>query len=943
MEKEARRQKKDKERAKLYQETKDRLHEELLNHESIQSQLHAVRDSIERKRAYADKAEKEIREIDLLLSAGSLKEDQFAIELARLQVELAAYQSKMAGAEQELQRARDLTEELTVDKNKAKEEAQELREERRKATEQRRLDAARREGIMRGKLEGMYAGWEDGKILGYREGRKDGARTQYDEMYKKEWKMLKQQLPEYDRFEGRIPSPVGTFVGDVPRPLRELLAPIILPPAPKEQPLLGAPPQTVYHDESDGYFQQILHSSPETIQHDLPPVSQPTTRSRARPPANVPTSDRSDQEPRARNRPRPSIPPPRPIFEHGESAWEPPPSRPEVLERTATQRAIGAIGKKVRRRHQDIVPAPEEMDFAPMAPPLPYPSVTTPLPQSRTMMPGRAIITPTPSIYGRGRREYSEEEEEYERDRERQIAQRQEEERPRSRGKGNLLSLIGTKLRGSPSQSPIDPSSHPLAYQEAVATPHILRLDDMTPSPPPSPRPSLGRRSINLSAPLPPPTPVRQVPPSPRHPRPVFLDIIVPSLDDKGKFELPPPHEMEGSAMESAIKSQNPSRNPSRNPSPSGSHRSLQRPSSAIREPDPSPGGKLSRLGGSIKKTASAVIHAIPSRSHIRDESRGGSGSASRGREPDPIQIARERSRSRSPARPGSRVGMSNFFTDVPEDGLLRPEDIRVGPSVSGTTVSEIDNGPMFRERSRRGSLISQNSRRSSPDHYSIQSNGAPGLSRGGDSRDAGFVTYPNANPSTANLSIMAEERKRLSHYDPNPGPQLRQTTQNDAPMAPADFFPSQPPGSQRQYSESSIREYNDGREPWDPNPRYPPPAPSIRSQASSYAPPPPIKSPRSGPYPWPNRPVPAKITMPALLGPQSPASSRGGYAGIGAGGGYHKRAMSASALSPGHGPSLHDFASPHAPAPARSVRTLLLMYLSILIFSTVQSRFICG
>jgi hypothetical protein len=253
------------------------------------------------------------------------------------------------------------------------------------------------------------------------------------------------------------------------------------------------------------------------------------------------------------------------------------------------------------------------------------------------------------------------------------------------------------------------------------------------------------------------------------------------------------------------------------------------------------------------------------------------------------------------------------IFVNVPEDGLLRPEHIRVLGGASGTTVSEMDNasgGP-------KGTAMSQVSGRSSPGGVSIQSNGALGLSRGGDGRDAAYVTYPVATLSAANLSMIEEERNRLSGYNRSPSPNFRQPMQHD----PEDFFPPRASGPQRQYTDDSIREYNDGRQPWDPSSRFPPPAPSIRSQASSYAPPPPIKSPRAGSYPWPNRPVPAKITMPPLLSAQSPTpSSRGGIAGIGAGGGVHRRAMSATALSPGLPPLHHSFASPIPPASARLV-----------------------
>lgn len=999
MERESRRQKKDQDRARLQQEVEAHLRQEQMTRELIQSELHAARDSTNRKRSYADKAEEELKELEKMMAASSQKEDKLAIELAKLQVELAAYESKMEGARQELQRAQDLTEELTMDRNKAKEEALEMREERRRAAEQRRLDAARREGMMQGKLEGMYAGWEDGKILGYKEGRKTGAHIQHDEMRNKDWKALQRELPEYDGFEERIPSPVSTFDGDVPDPLRRLPAPIILPPQPKKPRRPAPPPETVYYDGNSAYHPQPVHSSPETIEASLPPVSHPPVSHQpvphiSHPPAShqpvshqpvsyqpashppvsqpatrsqhqmqQPVSHRPEQEPRPRSRTRTNIPPPRPIFPP-ENIWEPPPSRPEGLQRSATQRALGAIGEKMKRKREDIVPAPEEMDFAPFAAAIPRLAMTTPLPQSQTLMPGRALATPAPSVHRDrepDRYRYGDSEEEFDRDRQRQWEQ-QEEQQPAGpfQNKG-FLSRLNSALRGGPTRPTVDTSNHPLAYQDVQQTPHMERLESVSPSPSPSPGPSPGARSVDymggnrsmrsvdmrsvdypaanrsmqsvdypdahrsmMDYPVPTPAPLR--PPPLPHPRPTFQDIFVPSLDAQGKFTLPPPHEMGGSAMESAINgSQNPSRNPSRNPSPSPSNRSHQRSRSRDIGRDHSP-GRLSHLGGSIRKTASAVIHAVPSRSKIRDEYRGRSrgNSPARSQSPDPIQIARERSRERSPIRPRSGIGLPNSFVEVPEHGLLRPEHIRVGPSISGTTVSEMTDNNSIRGRDpiRQGTGTSYASVQGSPggiSRMSILSNGALGLSRGGDAHDVGFVTYPNA--SATNLSMIEEERARQSGYNPSPAPGFRQSMQENAPIAPAEFFPPRPPGSQRQYSDNSIREYGDGRPPWDETSRYPPPPPSIRSQASGPPPQPPAKSPRSTSHPWQQRPVPSKVIMPSLLSAQSPApSSRGGIAGIGAGGGFHKRALSASAMSPGVG---HNFASPN-PSATRLVCKLL-------------------
>ncbi|PVF97955.1 hypothetical protein CPB86DRAFT_706057 [Serendipita vermifera] len=380
-------------------------------------------------------------------------------------------------------------------------------------------------------------------------------------------------------------------------------------------------------------------------------------------------------------------------------------------------------------------------------------------------------------------------------------------------------------------------------------------------------------------------------------------DNYIPPLDADGGFSLPPPHELNGSAMQSAINltlSQNPSRNPSRNPSPTPG---AQPPRSAQRSRDPSP---LGRLGGSIKHAASAVIHNMPSLTKARDQSRGRSRSPghSQSQSPSRIEEARARARSRSRSRPRSTEGFNETYSDG-QQNLLRPEDIYIAPSTAS------DNGSFRgRDPGRRYTGMSQNSPISQRSILDMNG-GALGLTRGGDARDIGFVTYPNA--STANLSMIEEERARHSGYNPSPSPNMRTTTEHHLPPPTADYYQPRPSGSQRQFSDGSInrRDTQDIREGWDTSSRYPPPPPSMKSPTSTidYPPTGPAKSATSAshPYPWSNRPVPSKITMPALLGPQSPAtSSKAGFAGIGAGANYHRRA--ASVVVPGE----RNFASPH-------------------------------
>jgi hypothetical protein len=175
-----------------------------------------------------------------------------------------------------------------------------------------------------------------------------------------------------------------------------------------------------------------------------------------------------------------------------------------------------------------------------------------------------------------------------------------------------------------------------------------------------------------------------------------------------------------------------------------------------------------------------------------------------------------------------------------------------------------------------------------------------------------GFVTYPNANrESAANLSMIEEERARSSQHWSSPSQAGDQRASIMQSMRDPNFFsPVSHAGSAATMNHPRQSGADDGRGPWDPSSRYPPP------------PPVPIKSPNTlnKSQPWSNRHYPSKITVPPLLGPQSPSatSSKGGFAGIGAGGGLHRRTGSTPAL-PGPGPMdlsfdnlSRNFASPH-------------------------------
>ncbi|KAG8834657.1 hypothetical protein FRC18_001701 [Serendipita sp. 400] len=912
LERENRQQQKGQAREKLHEEVKGRLRDEQRLHEDIQGQLHQARDAIQRRRTYADRAEQDIEKLGLKLASSTVKEDQLAVELAKVQVELEAFQSRMESIQKELQKARDMADEITSNRDKAKDEARQAREERREADEQKRLDAARREGMMQGKLEGMYAGWEDGKAEGYREGRRDGARAQYSDMRQKGWRTLEREFPGYEDLEERIPSPETSYQGDIPEHLRGLEAPIILPaaPAPKKTRRTAPPPITVRYDNRDDQteiYQQPINSSPETVQVEVPtnppsPLHDPRYRQishREGHEDHDPFASRTAAE-RERSRPQKNVPPPRPVFDHDESTWEPPFARPQNLKRETTLRALG---DKFRRKPEEIVPAPPNMDFAPIAASLPYPSVSTPLPHREISQPGRALPSPAPAdMFGRHLDDYDDRGEYRRRARDEDdhhdLNDEYEDEEHAGKNKSSVFRRITKLMRGGPGQPPLDLTRYPITYQDVQSTPSEGILRSAPPSnyttPAPSPPPEPQFVSAPIAAP-PSAPPIWRPPPSPSHP-PVHLlpDNYVPQIGAGGEINLPPPHELGGSAMQSAINLAimgDSSRNPSRNPSPQASPRG--RPKSAIprsREPSQSP-SRFSRMAGSMKHAASAVAHAVPSRSRSRSPNeRRGAGVVDR-------QQARSRSRPRSTA---------DVITDP--YGLLVPENIQIGPTVS---QDQIQLDPRGRTPYRKGTANSQMSGRSSPisqmSILSMGGNGALGLSRGGDSRDPGLVTYPNASPSNLSM-IEEEERARRSNlgHSPTPGNRFQDTA--GFPPQPAGSFHIRPPLQQRQYSDNSLvsrGEFGEPKAPWDPSSRYPPPPPSITSPPSL-----PIKSPRSNhpDHPWNRRPKPANLKFPDPLSPAS--SSRVGYAGIGAGGGTHQRAASTSVLG-----APASFASPHPSA----------------------------
>lgn len=374
LDRENRRQQKDQDRLKLFKEVKARLDDELRQHEDIQAQLHAAGESTARRRSYADKAEKEIETLTSAVSVGSLKEDELAAELATLQVQFNAYQARTDGIEQELQKARDMTDEITTNRDKARDEARQVREERRQEAERKRLDAARREGMMLGKIEGMHNGWEEGKVLGYKEGRKDGAHEQHDEMVNGKWRAIKRELPNYDLDE-RIPSPESNYNGDVPERLKTLKAPIIAPPPPKRARTPAAPPPaTIYYDDDDYIPPKPIHSSPEQIHQEFRPSGSRAHRVPQPPPPVPPNlygntivpqdpminieptswglgSSRSGQTQQQQQRPRVNIPPPQPIFGQTQDEWQPPITRAEDLTRSKTWQKLERDSHQNREKY----------------------------------------------------------------------------------------------------------------------------------------------------------------------------------------------------------------------------------------------------------------------------------------------------------------------------------------------------------------------------------------------------------------------------------------------------------------------------------------------------------------------------------------------------------------------------------------------------------------
>lgn len=260
-------------------------------------------------------------------------------------------------------------------------------------------------------------------------------------------------------------------------------------------------------------------------------------------------------------------------------------------------------------------------------------------------------------------------------------------------------------------------------------------------------------------------------PPSPHSSRfGEIPDNYIPPLDADGGISLPPPHELEGSFMQSAISVQN-----------------LSQPGTPV-SPRPSPLQRFSGLPDNYIPAWDGVGGiSLPPPHELKGsfmQSAIDISSQSLSRYPSPLPSDRSlqyRSRSRSPIMPDTLDPAQKF-----RDGLLEPEHIMAGPTVSDPSL----NTALQRGRlpNRKGMATSQVSGRSSPlGQMSILSRdggGALGLSRGErepERRDSDFVVYPNV--STSNLNTLEEER-RSSNYNASPS--------GRPPVAPRPQPPSQ-------------------------------------------------------------------------------------------------------------------------------------------------------
>ena len=897
-------------RYKLRAEVEERLTEEINRQTQMGVVIATKQQSLERTRKRNQQAHSVIKDIQGELATTLRAQEKAEEELAQVKRKLQKYGGDVEAARQELAKAQEFIEQISHERDGAEEKAETARKEAREAVERMALEQAKAEGMILGRYEGVLAGWENGKYQGYTSARAKVLDEERQRIMQRRYE-LKEKYPQLDvdRAFDAVPSPDRSVDG-LPLELLEKKAPIsppVFPNLPQQQHETTPQPHKRAH-EPHRVLDIPRSTSPDTLHSELTPEpspkpsskpsaksSKPRRERRRRAPSDPPPPPSSAPPIERKPRPKTHLPPPRPVFLEREDVSyhnQPPiePDRQRPLGRSETIRKIfGGRKPSIDEGPQGPIP-----DVAPFAPSLPFPAFTTPLPSSRILEPMRGAMSPVPSMRVspkfRARdvdptpQQIAEKEL---RKMERQVA------REKSKDKG-VFGFMMRSISRSKAPNPGHRSGHQAsasmsnvnlpasAFAPAYTRTHHASISNHSlpsqrqaqPQPQPSPKPSLAR-------PLPSPRP------SLRHND--LPDGFIPPVGPDGSISLPPPHGLRG-AMDPAI---------SREPSPTPSaHRSIHEHSRHNSGHDPNPskrvirgmGGSIRSIGGALKKGASVASHL----SHRSSRSRSSSPNQ------DSMMIdPHPRSRANS-----FKSQRSMGFVPMTQAGLLLPEAIQVLPNEEEEIpVPQIDVVPAANPGYGRGrrrvpigksamstpmsqfSILDkeQGDRPSSQYHNSTKDALGLRLRQGSMSTDETLTEEPTMKsyPSIAGLSVITERSERgLS----------RSLTQKTHVRSPASTH--QTPHVRRVPVPQAPEVHGLGAMQ---NEGYHGDSTSTtghrRSEDDDDKPPePPMKSPRTqfaAVYNH-NRRRPAVLTVPAPLAPsQTPVPPpRGGYAGIGAGGG---------------------------------------------------------
>lgn len=900
-------------RYKLRAEVEERITEEINRQTQMGVVIATKQQSLERARKRNQQAHGVIKDIQGELAIALRAQEKAEEDLAQLIRKLQKYGGDVEGARQELAKAQEFIEQISHERDNAEEKAETARKEAREATERMALEQAKAEGMLLGRYEGVLAGWENGKYQGYTLARSKVLDEERQRIMQKRYE-LKERYPQLDvdRAFDAVPSPDRSVDG-LPLELLEKKAPI-LPPEFPNLPRVETIPRKKAH-EPHRILEAPRSTSPDTHLSELTPdpspkpsskpsvkPSKPRRERRRRAPSDPPPPPSSAPPPIERKpRPKTYLPPPRPVFPGQEEValndhLPIEPDKPRPLGRTETFRKMFSGGRK-----PIIDEGPQERekipDVAPFAASLPFPALATPLPPSRILEPMRGAMSPVPSMRlspkFRARdvdptpQQIAEKEL---RKMERQFA------REKSKDKG-VFGFMKRSISKSKAPTPGQRSGH-----QAIASMSNVNLhQNRVPASAPAPaftrthhasisHPSLS--SQRQTQPQPPPSPKPSLawpPPSPRR----YNDLpdgYIPPLEADGSISLPPPHGLRG-AMDPAI---------SREPSPTlSTRRSLHEHSRQNSGRDPSPSKRvIQAMGGSLRSVGGALRKGASVASHLSHRS---SGSKSRSSSPGQDSVVIDphpRSRANS-----FRSQRSMSFVPMSQEGLLLPEAIQILPHEDEDDqipVPQIDVVPAAnpgygRGRRRAGksamstpmsqfSILDkdQGERPTSQYHHPTKDALGLRLRQGSMSTDENLMDEPTMKsyPSIAGLSIITERSERGVSRNPTQRTHVRSpASAHQTPHVKRVPVPKTPE-TRGLGAIQNVGHHGEG-------------ASSIghrRSEDDDDVPPElPMKSPRTkfAAVYNSNRPRPANLTIPAPLAQsQTPGPSRGGYAGIGAGGG---------------------------------------------------------